>query len=143
MSKDDASYEIGYSKPPQSTQFAKGQSGNPKGRPRGSRNLATAVLREARQQVRVNGPNGSRKVTKIVATLMQITNKAAQGDPRAARQLIALIQFSEAQIESGVKPESFRETDRYVLKNLLQRMREVDAASATPYLTEPKKEGSN
>jgi uncharacterized protein DUF5681 len=29
-----ASYEVGYRKPPRSTQFQKGQSGNPGGRPR-------------------------------------------------------------------------------------------------------------
>jgi hypothetical protein len=31
---DDPGYEVGYGKPPQSTQFKKGKSGNPKGRPK-------------------------------------------------------------------------------------------------------------
>jgi len=37
----EASYEIGYGKPPKSHQWRRGQSGNPKGRPRGSRNRRT------------------------------------------------------------------------------------------------------
>lgn len=36
--KDQASYEVGYGKPPSDKQFKKGQSGNPMGRPKGSRN---------------------------------------------------------------------------------------------------------
>ena len=31
-------YEVGYGKPPQATRFQPGKSGNPKGRPKGSRN---------------------------------------------------------------------------------------------------------
>jgi hypothetical protein len=56
MSKDEQPYEVGYGKPPANTRFPRGLSGNPKGRPKGSKNLATIALRESRQPVRVNGP---------------------------------------------------------------------------------------
>nr|WP_306262013.1 DUF5681 domain-containing protein [Pararhizobium sp. IMCC21322] len=35
---DNADYEVGYAKPPQSSRFKPGMSGNPKGRPKGARN---------------------------------------------------------------------------------------------------------
>jgi hypothetical protein len=41
MPEQGAPYEVGYAKPPKSSQFSKGVSGNPKGRPR-----ETCVLRE-------------------------------------------------------------------------------------------------
>jgi Family of unknown function (DUF5681) len=41
---DDVS--VGYGNPPEQTKFQKGQSGNPAGRPRGSRNLKTLINRE-------------------------------------------------------------------------------------------------
>jgi hypothetical protein len=55
----DVTYEVGFAKPPKSGQFERGKSGNPKGRPKGSKNFATVVLRECRQRVRVNGPRGT------------------------------------------------------------------------------------
>ena len=37
--------------PPKHTQFRKGTSGNPRGRPKGSKNLATYLMEAARDQV--------------------------------------------------------------------------------------------
>ena len=39
-----ARYRIGYCRPPKRTQFKKGQSGNPKGRRKGSRNMVSHRL---------------------------------------------------------------------------------------------------
>ena len=55
--------EVGYGKPPKRTQFQKGKSGNPSGRPKGSKNLSTILLQDCNQRVRVSGPKGSRLIT--------------------------------------------------------------------------------
>ena len=122
MFEGDDLYEVGYGKPPRETQFKRGKSGNPKGRPKGSKNLTSIVLAESRREVQINGPRGSRKVTKLEATVMQLGNKSAQGDIRASRDFIALIKASEEAEASNDGTQALTELDRSVLENIRRRM---------------------
>jgi hypothetical protein len=54
MSRRSSEYQVGYGRPPQHTRFPKGQSGNPKGRPKGSRALASIWLRAMNEKVTIN-----------------------------------------------------------------------------------------
>jgi hypothetical protein len=51
---------VGYKKPPRHTQFQPGRSGNPKGRPKGSKNFSTVIEQELRRTIHVT-ENGQRK----------------------------------------------------------------------------------
>ena len=122
MPNDDAQYDVGYGKPPKSGQFKKGRSGNPKGRPKGTKNLASVVLKESRQPVRINGLGRTRMVTKLEAAVMQIGNKAAQGELRAIREFVHLIDRSEQAVSSATAPETLGEMDQLVMESILRRM---------------------
>lgn len=89
MAKDD--YEIGYQKPPKQAQFQPGQSGNPKGRPKGSKNLATDLQEELGQKIVITEGNKKQTVTKQRAMLKTMFAKALKGDARSATVLINLI----------------------------------------------------
>ena len=83
--------EIGYGKPPKHSRFAKGQSGNPKGRPKGAKNIKTALEYELKAKVTLKEGDKVKTVTKTQAFAKTVVNKALSGDPRAAHILIALI----------------------------------------------------
>src|SRR6202043_4106782 len=87
---------VGYQRPPEATRFKKGASGNPKGRPKGSLNVATVFLKTLHEKVVVNENGKRRTVTKLEAALTQLVNKAATGDLRALRQLLELAREAEA-----------------------------------------------
>ncbi len=130
MSGEDRPYEVGYGKPPRASRFQTGVSGNPKGRPRGSKNLATVVLKESRKKITINGPRGRREVTKLEATVMQLANKSAQGDLRAAREFIPLIGRSEESAAVGTAPLTFNELDQKLLAGLQHRLSSSQPESA-------------
>ena len=50
---DNNKFEIGYSRPPRHSRFVPGQSGNPRGRQKGVRNLATDVKRTLEAPVKL------------------------------------------------------------------------------------------
>jgi hypothetical protein len=122
---DSSSYEVGYGRPPKSGQFVKGQSGNPKGRHKGSKNLSTIILKEGRKPVRVQGPGSSRRVTKLEATVMQLHNKAAQGDLPSMRLLLSTYRAAEEQAAATGTPDVLPEADQKMMQSILERMRDI------------------
>ena len=83
-------YEVGYGKPPKSTQFKPGQSGNPKGRTKGSKNgIYTYIQRELNSSITLT--DGS-KITKEQGFARQLTNKALRGDIQSQKLLFNIHQ---------------------------------------------------
>lgn len=115
----ESNYEVGFQRPPRHTQFRKGTSGNPKGRPREAKNLA-AVLEEALAEKVAIVENGRRRrITKRSAMIKQLVNKAASGDLRASRQLTDLefrLNPEGVRQKSGI--ELFRELAEEARKHL-------------------------
>jgi len=85
-----STYKVGYGKPPKARQFKRGKSGNPKGRPKGSLNLATDLTAELGEHITVREDGRPRKVSKQRALIKSLMAKALQGDVRAMTSLLAL-----------------------------------------------------
>jgi hypothetical protein len=71
-------YAVGYGKLPQHRLCQPGQSGNPKGRPKGSMNLGTCMARALAKKVAVTEGGQRRVITKAEAIAKQIVNGAAR-----------------------------------------------------------------
>ncbi|MET4121442.1 MULTISPECIES: DUF5681 domain-containing protein [Bradyrhizobium] len=80
----------GYGKPPQHTRFKPGQSGNPRGRPKGSLNFTTDLKTVLLAPVAVNDGGRSRRVTTQKAALLRLREKALKGDVRALDRFLSL-----------------------------------------------------
>ena len=121
-SKIPCDYEVGYGKPPHHTRFKKGQSGNPRGRPSGSKNLAT-VLSEALNELVIVAENGGRrKITKRQAIITQLVNQSAKADWRATKILLDILQAIESRSEPALaETSSFSEADEKVIEQLRAR----------------------
>jgi len=89
--KASSDYDVGYKKPPKSGQFKPGHSGNPKGRRKGARGLKTDLREEMSQLVTILEGGKSLKITKQRLLIKRLAERAANGDVRAAEQLISLI----------------------------------------------------
>ena len=116
---DGNDYEVGYGKPPKRTQFQPGVSGNPRGRPRGSRNLRPAVredqlakliCQEAKRKINVREDGRTRKITMGEAICRSLAAKAAQGNRLYQKLFFDLYSKSEA---------SERERDERILDGII------------------------
>ena len=96
-------YEVGYGKPPRHTRFKKGQSGNPRGRPRGAKNLTTLLSEALNEPVIVTENGGRRKITKREAIITQLVNRSATADLRAIKILLDMLRDIEAPDRAGIR----------------------------------------
>ena len=113
--------------PPKHTQFRKGTSGNPRGRPKGSKNLSTYLMEAARDQVTVTVGGRSRRISKLQATTMQLATKAAGGDQAATSKLLDWVDEIETRA-ANVKPSEFPigEPDIELIRAVYERMKQCD-----------------
>lgn len=141
MANSDDSYAVGYCKPPSHTRFAKGQSGNPKGRPKGSQSLETVLTKAGRTRIRVTENGGSRLITKLEASMIQLTNQAASGDLKAIRELLYWIKLLAESEQTGLPLPVTHENDEAVMASMLERIRQAGELSADnktkPTATDP------
>ena len=122
-------YEVGYGKPPRHTRFAKGRSGNPRGRPRGAKSFNTLLSDKLNEPVTVAENGGRRKISKREAIVTQLVNRSAAADFRAIKILLDIVRDIERQTEPiSSETAAFSEADEKVLKQLRARfsIRESD-----------------
>jgi Family of unknown function (DUF5681) len=121
---DEEDYDIGYGKPPKHTRFRPGQSGNPKGRPRGARNFRTAIREALQEKIVIREGGRTRKLSKMDALIQVLLNKGLKGDPKGLAAIVQLARgagLMDEELESYSK-ESLTAEDQAILDDYLSRL---------------------
>lgn len=88
---DDKEYAVGYGKTPTHTRFKPGQSGNAKGRKKGTLSLKEDILRELNSRITIREGDKELKITRQQAMIKTLIARSIKGDRHAVQQLLVLM----------------------------------------------------
>lgn len=136
MSHALTDYAVGFARPPKAHQYAKGQSGNPKGRPKGSRNMATLLREELDRKVAVTVDGLTKKMSKRQVAVRQQVDKAVKGCPKAFQTLLkieaegptSLLEENKAHRPSEIQPAGYDEIINAYMADLVSSSSEGGAS---------------
>lgn len=133
---NNSAYKVGYKKPPRDSQFKKGQSGNPKGRPKDARNLSTLFDDVMLEEIEYTENGKKRRRTAFEVILLRLRQRALTDDSRAAEMILRHFQqFGMSRSEP--KPiEELLDDDKAILEDFTEHT----VAAAGP-ATAPKGQG--
>ena len=114
-------YKVGYRKPPRHRQFKKGQTGNPKGRPKGAKNIKTELAEELQEKIVVREDGKRMVVSRRRAIIKTLVAKALKGDIRAAKELVNLDYKYLPPDESQPEERVLTPEDKAILEDFLAR----------------------
>ena len=121
MSNNNNEYEVGYGKPPKYTRFKPGQTGNPKGRPKNSKNTNDILKDELKEIVTLKENGKIIVMTKRQAMLRHLVNKAVQGDSKSMFFIFGqMISFDMTEAERTAVRESLSDVDKEILEEFIK-----------------------
>jgi len=105
--KSKGDYEVGFSKSPKHARFKKGKSGNPKGRPKGSKNMATLLGEVLNSKVAVSVNGTKSELPYRDAIVKQMAAKALTGTMNdMVKFMNAIDQHAPVEFESAGNPHN-------------------------------------
>ncbi len=136
-------YEVGYAKPPEHTRFQPGQSGNPRGRPKGTKNLKTDLMEELGEKILVREGDRARQVSKQRALVKALLTRALKGDVRAASLLLSMMmRLLDTGEGAPDEVEDLRPDELEILEAYKERLTRSDAKEPPAEAADSAKEST-
>ena len=139
-------YQVGYCRPPLHSRFKPGQSGNPKGRSRQSRNLRTIVKQVLSEDMQIRDGGRLRRMPAMEALVRTLRARVFKGDPKALASLILLARQSgltesdEASADLLHGPEYDAIIDDFLARHQVEKDASDDEVNS-PIVKSAKREG--
>ena len=111
---------VGYGRPPKATQFKKGESGNPKGRPKGSRTVGAVLQDILQQRIAVTENGKTRRLPALEVMLRRLANDAMRNEPVALKLMLSLFDRYGESPEAGIRLDEVLAEDKAILANFLK-----------------------
>lgn len=114
--------KVGPGKPPRHSRFKPGQSGNPKGRPKGSKNFATILQQQLTKKVTITVDGKPKRLTVQEVIARRLTHDSMKGTTKAMELLIRL---TSTKSDEGAGKDAAGETvlpDKDALRRIHKRI---------------------
>ena len=108
-------YKVGYRRPPMATRFKSRKSGNPKGRPKGSRSVGAVLQNIIRQKVQITENGKTRRISALELMLRRLANDAMRSDQRAIKLFLSLVDRYGESHRTGLELQEMLAEDEEIL----------------------------
>lgn len=112
---------IGNRRPPKHSQFKAGQSGNPRGRPKGRISLTRLLEKHLDAKMTATIGGQTKTITRREALIYGFVGDALKGKDRVRKHMIDLLLILEAQNQPATADAGSDAQDDAVIKGFLQR----------------------
>jgi hypothetical protein len=117
-------YPVGKYRTPEDTRFKPGESGNKRGRPKGSKNRNTMIRKVLSELVTAEMGGSKKKITVSEASVRRLSQIALKGDRAAIMSLLQLWKETEDSLAAERDAEyPFSEVDRQMIEDIYARMK--------------------
>lgn len=123
MPKKNLDYEVGFQKPPKHSQFRKGKSGNPCGRPKNAKNRKTIIRDVLERPIKFREGEQIKSATVLEVILRRLAQNAMQGEPRSTLTTLKLAAEAGFLDETTTQQTPLSPTEEALLGEIINNLK--------------------